>query len=94
MKPLELIQTIPKGKVTTYKILAEVCKKHPRAIASTMKHNKDPLNIPCYKVISHSGKIGGYSAADGVKSKMELLEKDGVIIKNGVIDPSFFHHFL
>ncbi len=91
--PLHLLKQIPKGKVTTYKILAEKCGVHPRAIASVLKQNKHPEKYPCYKVISHSGKLGGYSLFDGLKTKIELLESDGIVIKDGKISPEFFHYF-
>jgi len=54
---LEELLTIPKGKVMTYKTLAQRFDVHPRKIAMTMKHNKEPEVYPCYKVISHSGKL-------------------------------------
>ena len=37
---LEYLQTIPKGKVTTYKNIAKIFGIHPRAVAMYMKHNK------------------------------------------------------
>lgn len=79
---LEYLQTIPKGKVTTYKALALKFWVHPRKIASIMRTNKEPLIYPCYKVISDSGKMGWYSVFNWVKSKIEMLEKDWVFIKN------------
>ena len=54
---LEYLQKIPKGKVMTYKSLADVFGVHPRKIAMTMKYNKEPDVYPCYKIISASGKI-------------------------------------
>jgi deoxyribonuclease V len=51
-----------------------------------MKNNKDPVNIPCYKVIRSDGSIGGYSGRGGVKTKILLLRKDGVRVKNNKID--------
>lgn len=77
---LELLLKIPKGKVTTYKILAEKFWVHPRRIASVMKYNKNPRVYPCYKVIAHSLKISWYSALEWVDSKIEMLKKDWVKI--------------
>lgn len=58
---LQHLQTIPKGKVTTYKNIAKLFNIHPRAVASVMRYNADPITYPCYKVIAASGKISGYN---------------------------------
>jgi len=86
---LEFLQTIPKGKVATYKSIADRFDVHPRKVAMVMKYNKQPDIYPCYKVISTSGKLWWYSAYDWVNSKIKMLEADGVIIKDWRIDPSW-----
>ena len=60
---LKYLQNIPKGKVSTYKRLADHFSVHPRKIASVMKYNKSPEIYPCYKVISESGKLSGYNTS-------------------------------
>jgi O6-methylguanine-DNA--protein-cysteine methyltransferase len=52
---LEFLQTLPKGRVTTYKALAEKFATHPRAIAVYMRTNKELDVYPCYKVVSNDG---------------------------------------
>jgi alkylated DNA nucleotide flippase Atl1 len=39
---LEYLIGIPKGKVMTYKTLADVFGVHPRKVAMTMKYNDSP----------------------------------------------------
>ena len=78
---LEALREIPKGKVMTYKTLADKCGVHPRKVAMTMKYNKDPKKYPCYKVISHSGDVGWYSAENGQMAKIEKLKADGIPIR-------------
>ena len=90
---LLLLKKIPKGKVTTYKALAEACNNSPRAIGRIMKYNKDPIGCPCYKVIRSSGELGGYSGKGGLKTKVKLLEKDGIKIKNGRVEKKYFWYF-
>lgn len=82
---LEYIQTIPKWKVTTYKLLADRFGVHPRKIASVMRYNKHPDVYPCYKVISHSRELGGYSGYDGISSKIKMLKSDWVKIVDGKV---------
>jgi len=79
------LRKIPKGKVTTYKILAEKLGVHQRAVAGMLKRN-DPKAAPCYKVVASDGKVGGYSGPGGVKKKIKLLRADGVEIEKGKID--------
>jgi len=85
MKELwNLLRKIPKGKVTTYKILAKKLKMHPRAVGKLLNKNPYPDRIPCFKVVKSNGEIGGYKF--GVKKKIYLLRKEGIEIKNDKID--------
>ncbi|MBS3145637.1 MGMT family protein [Candidatus Woesearchaeota archaeon] len=83
-KVYRLCRKIPKGKVSTYKDIAHKLKtKAYRAVGNSL--NKNPYkNVPCHRVISSSGKLGGF--AHGVKKKIELLKKEGIKIKNDRID--------
>lgn len=86
---LEELQRIPKWKVMTYKTLADKFDVHPRKVAMTMKHNQFPDIYPCYKVISHSWKLWGYSGKNGIHGKVERLRNDGVEIIEGKIDTKY-----
>ena len=92
-KIYELTKRIPKGKVTTYKILAEAAgTKGYRAVGNAM--NKNPYGIlncrgkdmvPCHRVVNSKGHLHGF--AHGLKRKAELLEKEGIKIKdNKIVD--------
>lgn len=92
-KVYSLLKNIPKGKVTTYKSLAKQLHLHPRTVALALKCNKDPLKIPCYKVIHADGRIGGYSAPGGVPKKIELLKRDKIPVINSKI-PKEYHYLI
>ena len=92
-KALLLLTKVPKNKVVTYKELSRVCKTSPRAIGMIMKTNQHPEKYPCYKVVGSSGDLGGYSGKGGLKTKINLLQKDGIAIVNGKVDRKFFHGF-
>jgi len=85
-KVYEFLRKVPRGKVTTYKELGRVSNLHPRAIGMLMKGNKDPVNIPCYRVVRSDGSLGGYSGSGGIRTKIRLLRRDGIEIKNGKIN--------
>jgi len=74
---------IPRGKVSTYRRIAEKVGK-PRAwrAVSNALH-KNPLHpvVPCHRVIRSDGRFGGEKK--GAKTRMKLVENEGVPIKNG-----------
>ncbi|MBA3064268.1 MGMT family protein [Candidatus Woesearchaeota archaeon] len=84
-KVLKLTKKIPRGRVTTYKIIAEKLKtKAYRAVGTALHNNKRPIIIPCHRVVNSNGFVGGY--AKGIKKKTELLKKEGIKIKNKKIE--------
>lgn len=81
-KVLSLVKQIPKGKVTTYKALAKVLRRPraQRAVGNALNKNPKLIKVPCHRVIRLDGQVGGYKL--GQRKKIELLEKEGIIIKN------------
>jgi len=57
-----------------------------RAVGNILNKNRDP-KIPCHRVIRSDGKIGGYK--DGLRKKIYLLRKEGVIIRTCGAEPCF-----
>ena len=85
----EILRKVPKGKVTTYKAIAEKLKsKAYRQVGRAM--NKNPYgfssggDVSCHRVIGSSGNLVGF--ASGLKKKTEMLKKEGVEVKNGKVD--------
>lgn len=72
-----VVAKIPKGKVMTYKQVAEIVKTTPRVVGFAMAGNKDTGKVPCHRVIDSQGKLRGYGFG-GVKVKKQLLEQEGV----------------
>ena len=92
-KAVLLLKEIPKGRVTTYKELARVCGTSPRAIGRIMARNPNPVNYPCYKVVSSKGELCGYSGQGGLEGKKKLLENEGIKVVNGNVERSSFYYF-
>lgn len=83
------LQKVPKGKVITYKELAKSVNSKSKAyrfVGTCMKTNKDPIKIPCYKVVKSDGNIGNYSSSGGTNLKIKKLQADGIEIINNKID--------
>jgi methylated-DNA-[protein]-cysteine S-methyltransferase len=81
-----LLAKIPKGKVSTYGLLAKKLKIHPRYAGKLLSKNPDGIKYPCYKIVLSSGKLGGYTSPRGIKAKIEKLKADGIEIKNNRIN--------
>jgi methylated-DNA-[protein]-cysteine S-methyltransferase len=85
-----LCSQIPKGRVTTYKAIADkLGNKSYRAIGQVLSKNPFPPAIPCHRVISTTGRISGYKGEISKKSieiKISLLRGEGVIINSGRIN--------
>lgn len=85
-KTLNLVKTIPKGKVTTYKEIAKrLHTKAYRAVGHALRCNDKPIIIPCHRVVNSDGRVGGYKGKKNSKEKIRLLEKEGIKIKIGKI---------
>ncbi len=90
-KIYSLLKKVPKGKVTTYKILAEkLGTKAYRAVGQAMRCNPYAPRVPCHRVVKSDGSIGGFmgkmnSKSKEVKKKIKMLEKEGIKIKNNKI---------
>lgn len=82
-KVYEIVKKVPKGKVTTYKAIAEKLNTSPRAVGQALKVNPYSFpsggDVPCHRVIMSDGKIGGFSGSNpkNIKKKIELLREEG-----------------
>ena len=85
-KVLTAVSQIPKGRVTTYKLLAEHLQcASPRAIGQALKKNPYAPEVPCHRVIASDLSPGGFKgskAAATTKTKLTLLQREGVYFEN------------
>ena len=81
----KLCKKIPKGKVSTYKEIAEAMDiKAYRAVGNALNRNPYAPVVPCHRVVNSDGRVGGF--ARGTAAKVKLLKKEGIEIKNNKID--------
>ncbi len=84
-KVYELCKRIPKGKVTTYKIVAEkLGTKAYRAVGNALNKNPDSKIVPCHRIIGSDGSLTGF--ASGLEKKKELLIHEDVEIIGDKVD--------
>jgi len=84
------MREIPKGRVTSYGLIARRISSGPRAVGTGVARNPWPLFIPCHRVVPASLDIGNYSIGGalsdyGCEVKRDLLEREGVSIEGDKI---------
>jgi len=75
---LQVVHEIPRGCVSTYRLIAGHLGKTngARAVGGALASNPFPLIVPCHRAIRSDGSLGGYQG--GPDMKRALLEKEGV----------------
>ena len=74
-----VVAQIGRGQVLTYGEVARRAGRPgaARAVGTAMKHNSNPKQIPCHRVVRADGSVGEY-AFGGTKAKLEKLKREGV----------------
>ena len=77
---------IPKGKVSTYKWIAQKIGRPRayRAVGNALHKNPLAPIVPCHRVVRSDGGFGG--GKKGAESRRKLLEQEGIPIKDGLIE--------
>lgn len=77
---LSILREVPFGVTLSYQQLAEITgnPKGARAVGSACSRNPCPLVIPCHRVLATGGKLGGFSAGEGVIIKQALLDYEQI----------------
>lgn len=83
----EALRRVPRGKVTTYGLLARaVGCGSSRAVGQALRRNPFAPRIPCHRVIASDLTIGGFSgkrAGVHIMRKLALLRAEGVQFERG-----------
>ena len=76
---------IPKGRISTYRRIAEKIgrPKSYRAVGNAL--HKNPLSpvVPCHRVVGFDGSFGG--SKKGAEERRNMVAKEGVPIENGKV---------
>ena len=69
------LRQVPYGQTVSYADLAEqaCAPRAARAVGTVMSTNRLPLLIPCHRVVGSGGRLGGFSAPQGINLKRSLL---------------------
>ena len=71
---------VPYGKTATYGGLAarDGNPKAARAVGGAVGHNPVAIIVPCHRILAGNGKLTGYSNGNGVDTKKQLLDLEGI----------------
>ena len=71
------------GQVDSYKGLAKKVgsPRAARAVGNALSKNPFPLIIPCHRIISTDGSLGGFTGGISIKRKLLRHEKSSLISK-------------
>lgn len=83
----EIVKLIPYGKVSTYGAIAEYLgsKRSARLVGWAMNQAHDKPEIPAHRVVNRVGLLSGKNHFGSPTLMQELLEEEGVIIKDDQI---------
>jgi len=78
-KVYEITRRIPPGETLTYGEIAVRLgdKLLARDVGTALGQNPWPIVVPCHRVTAAGGKLGGFSARGGARTKLRLLAIEG-----------------
>lgn len=88
-KVYKAVEKIPKGKVTTYGIVAKyVGINNPRVVGYALHSNKTPDTVPCHRVVNIKGELSRGYAFGGLGVQKKLLVQEGISFNKDTIELS------
>ena len=78
-KVYEIARAIPPGETLTYGEIAVRLGDRllARDVGAALGANPWPIIVPCHRVTAAGGKLGGFSARGGARTKLKLLAIEG-----------------
>ena len=79
----EVARTIPPGATLSYgDVAARVgAPGAARAVGQALGRNPFAIVVPCHRVLAAGGRVGGFSANGGIRTKVRLLSIEGAEVK-------------
>jgi methylated-DNA-protein-cysteine methyltransferase-like protein len=90
----EVAKLIPAGRVTSYGAIANYLgtKGSARMVGWAMNAAHDLEAVPAHRVVNRNGLLSGKNHFDGPNRMQELLEEEGIEVKENQIQ-DFVKHF-
>lgn len=86
----EIVKCIPRGKVTTYGIIAEFLgsKGSSRMVGWALNAVLDRIDIPCHRVVNRLGELSGKMHFDYPEQMKERLLEEHISFVGEAVDLS------
>ena len=83
-KVYQVARLIPEGRVTSYGAIAKYlgAARSARMVGWAMNASHNMEDIPAHRVVNKAGLLTGKHHFDGTNLMQQLLEGEGVILKN------------
>lgn len=77
----QALRGVPPGQTVSYgELAARLGEPHgAQAVGQAMGKNPWPIIVPCHRVVGSNGKLGGFSAPGGTRTKLKILEIEGAL---------------
>ena len=82
----QALRAVPAGQTVSYgELAARLGEPHgAQAVGQAMGKNPWPIIVPCHRVVGSNGKLGGFSAPGGTRTKLKILEIEGALKPEGL----------
>ncbi len=82
-----VVREIPEGRVTTYGAIAKAigAPRSARVVGYAMNASHFDDSVPAHRVVNRLGMLSGKHHFDGTNLMQQLLESEGVIIKDNQV---------
>lgn len=82
-----VVREIPEGRVTTYGAIAKAigAPRSARMVGYAMNASHFDDSVPAHRVVNRLGMLSGKHHFDGTNLMQQLLESEGVIIKDNQV---------
>ena len=90
----EVVKQIPYGKITTYGAIAKKigAPKSARMVGYALNASGMQDDVPAHRVVNRKGLLTGKHHFQGTNLMQQLLESEGVVIKDNTVQ-NFKEHF-
>ncbi|MCA0402706.1 MAG: MGMT family protein [Proteobacteria bacterium] len=87
-KAIELIRSVPKGKVATYGLIARLAgnPQSSRRVGWLLHSSTQKYALPWQRIIKSDGKLSFPPDSVNFIMQKQLLEAEGIIVKNGRVN--------
>ncbi len=93
-KCVEIVRTIPPGKVTTYGAIAKAIgiASAARTVGWALNASKNDTSAPFHRVVNRNGELTGKMHFATPSLMRELLENEGVSFRGDAVDMEKHFH--